>query len=162
MPLKRLTRITLLAALCVVLRQAFAFLPNVQPISAIFFLLVLFEDWPFACLVMAVTMFTSAFLLGMSPVVVAQILVFALLLTLWRGLYRHLSLEVQTLVVGILSFLYGMLIDSVYAVLYHMPWWTYALVNGFSFNLAHALSTACFYPLLYTIFRRFYHEKNTL
>ena len=76
MPLKRLTRITLLAALCVVLRQAFAFLPNVQPISAIFFLLVLFEDWPFACLVMAVTMFTSAFLLGMSPVVVAQILVF--------------------------------------------------------------------------------------
>ena len=43
MPLKRLTRITLLAALCVVLRQAFAFLPNVQPISAIFFLLVLFE-----------------------------------------------------------------------------------------------------------------------
>ena len=69
---------------------------------------------------MAVTMFTSAFLLGMSPVVVAQILVFALLLTLWRGLCRHLSLEVQTLVVGILSFLYGMLIDSLYAVLYHM------------------------------------------
>lgn len=162
MPLKRLTRITLLAALCVVLRQAFAFLPNVQPISAIFFLLVLFEDWPFACLVMAVTMFTSAFLLGMSPVVVAQILVFALLLTLWRGLCHHLSLEVQTLVVGILSFLYGMLIDSVYAVLYHMPWWTYALINGFSFNLAHAFSTVCFYPLLYTIFRRFYHEKNTL
>ena len=85
MPLKRLTRITLLAALCVVLRQAFAFLPNVQPISAIFFLLVLFEDWQFACLVMAVTMFTSAFLLGMSPVVLAQILAFGLLLTLWRG-----------------------------------------------------------------------------
>ena len=132
MPLKRLTRITLLAALCVVLRQAFAFLPNVQPISAIFFLLV------------------------------SQILVFALLLTLWRGLYRHLSLQVQTLVVGTLSFLYGVLIDSLYAVLYHMPWWTYALVNGFSFNLAHALSTACFYPLLYVVFRRLYHEKNTL
>ena len=78
MPLKRLTRITLLAALCVVLRQAFAFLPNVQPISAIFFLLVLFEDWQFACLVMAVTMFTSAFLLGMSPVVLAQTLAGAL------------------------------------------------------------------------------------
>ena len=140
MPLKRLTRITLLAALCVVLRQAFAFLPNVQPISAIFFLLVLFEDWQFACLVMA----------------------FGLLLTLWRGLYRHLSLQVQTLVVGILSFLYGIVIDSLYAVLYHMPWWTYALVNGFSFNLAHALSTACFYPLLYVVFRRLYHEKNTL
>ena len=109
---------------------------------------------------MAVTMFTSAFLLGMSPVVLAQILAFGLLLTLWRGLYRHLSLQVQTLVVGILSFLYGIVIDSLYAVLYHMPWWTYALVNGFSFNLAHALSTACFYPLLYVVFRRLYHEKT--
>jgi len=113
-------------------------------------------------LVMAVTMFTSAFLLGMSPVVLAQILAFSLLLTLWRGLYRHLSLQVQTLVVGILSFLYGIVIDSLYAVLYHMPWWTYALVNGFSFNLAHTFSTACFYPLLYVVFRRLYHEKNTL
>ena len=40
MTLQRLTRISLLAALCVALRQAFAPFPNVQPISAIFFLLV--------------------------------------------------------------------------------------------------------------------------
>jgi hypothetical protein len=37
MTLQRLTRISLLAALCVALRQAFAPFPNVQPISAIFF-----------------------------------------------------------------------------------------------------------------------------
>ncbi|MEZ7646615.1 ECF transporter S component, partial [Streptococcus parasanguinis] len=49
---------------------------------------------------------------------------------------------------------------SVYALIYHIPWWTYVLVNGFSFNLAHALSTIIFYPIIYQIFRRFYVEKN--
>lgn len=64
MTLQRLTRISLLAALCVALRQTFAPFPNVQPISAIFFLLVIFEDYIFAFLVMALTMFVSAFLWG--------------------------------------------------------------------------------------------------
>ena len=50
MTLQRLTRISLLAALCVALRQAFAPFPNVQPISAIFFLLVIFEGYSFAFL----------------------------------------------------------------------------------------------------------------
>ena len=49
MTLQRLTRISLLAALCVALRQAFAPFPNVQPISAIFFLLVIFEGYSFSC-----------------------------------------------------------------------------------------------------------------
>ena len=43
MTLQRINRISLLAALCVALRQAFTPFPNVQPISAIFFLLVMFE-----------------------------------------------------------------------------------------------------------------------
>ena len=69
MTLQRLTRISLLAALCVALRQAFAPFPNVQPISAIFFLLVIFEGYSFAFLVMMITMFVSAFFLGMSLIV---------------------------------------------------------------------------------------------
>ena len=159
MTLQRLTRISLLAALCVALRQAFAPFPNVQPISAIFFLLVIFEDYIFAFLVMALTMFVSAFFMGMGLIVFFQIAAFGCWMLLWRICYKWLPLAIQILLVGLMSFGYGVLIDSVYAVLYHMPWWTYALVNGFSFNLAHALSTIGFYPLLYRIFRRFYVEK---
>ena len=150
MTLQRLTRISLLAALCVALRQAFAPFPNVQPISAIFFLLVIFEGYSFAFLVMMITMFVSAF----------QIVAFGCLMLIWRISYKWLPFVLQILFVGLLSFAYGVLIDSVYALIYHIPWWTYALVNGFSFNLAHALSTIIFYPIIYQIFRRFYVEKN--
>ena len=156
MTLQRLTRISLLAALCVALRQAFAPFPNVQPISAIFFLLVIFEGYSFAFLVMMITMFVSAFFLGMSLIVFFQIVAFGCLMLLWRISYKWLPFVLQILFVGLLSFAYGILIDSVYALMYHIPWWTYALVNGFSFNLAHALSTIIFYPIIYQIFRRFY------
>lgn len=160
MTLQRLTRISLLAALCVALRQAFAPFPNVQPISAIFFLLVIFEGYSFAFLVMMITMFVSAFFLGMSLIVFFQIVAFGCLMLIWRISYKWLPIVLQILFVGLLSFAYGVLIDTVYALMYHIPWWTYALVNGFSFNLAHALSTIIFYPIIYQIFRRFYVEKN--
>ena len=90
MTLQRLTRISLLAALCVALRQAFAPFPNVQPISAIFFLLVIFEGYSFAFLVMMITMFVSAFFLGMSLIVFFQIVAFGCLMLLWRICYKWL------------------------------------------------------------------------
>lgn len=116
MTLQRLTRISLLAALCVALRQAFAPFPNVQPISAIFFLLVIFEGYSFAFLVMMITMFVSAFFLGMSLIVFFQIVAFGCLMLLWRICYKWLPFVLQILFVGLLSFAYGVLIDSVYAL----------------------------------------------
>ena len=64
MSARKMAKIAILSALCVAFRYALSFLPNVQPISAIFFLIVIFEDLPTSLLVMAVTMFTSAFLFG--------------------------------------------------------------------------------------------------
>ena len=125
-----------------------------------FFLLVIFEGYSFAFLVMMITMFVSAIFLWMSLIVFFQIVAFGCLMLLWCISYKWLPFVLQILFVGLLSFAYGVLIDSVYALIYHIPWWTYALVNGFSFNLAHALSTIIFYPIIYQIFRRFYVEKN--
>ena len=92
MTLQRLTRISLLAALCVALRQAFAPFPNVQPISAIFFLSVIFEGYSFAFLVMMITMFVSAFFLGMSLIVFFQIVAFGCLMLLWQYLLQVVAL----------------------------------------------------------------------
>ena len=97
MTLQRLTRISLLAALCVALRQAFAPFPNVQPISAIFFLLVIFEGYSFAFLVMMITMFVSAFFLGMSLIVFFQIVAFGCLMLIWRISYKWLPHVLQIL-----------------------------------------------------------------
>ena len=58
MSARKMAKIAILSALCVAFRYAFSFLPNVQPISAIFFLIVIFEDLQTSLLVMAVTMFT--------------------------------------------------------------------------------------------------------
>lgn len=168
--LQQVTRIALLSALCVVLRYAFASLPNVQPITAIFLLWGLLVSLGESLLIMAVTMLVSSFLLGFGPWVFWQILAFALVLLLWRWLLCPLSkflatlgiseLLSQSVFAGLMGVAYGVIIDSCYALLYGMPWWTYVLA-GASFNLAHALSTLLFYPLLFPIIRRFSHEKNT-
>lgn len=103
MSARKMAKIAILSALCVAFRYAFSFLPNVQPISAIFFLIVIFEDLQTSLLVMAVTMFTSAFLLGMSPIVLFQLLSFGLILCLWRLLYPRLNLVGQGIAAALLS-----------------------------------------------------------
>lgn len=158
----------MMAALCVVLRQAFAFLPNVQPITAIF--LVLISAWGLfdAVLVMSLTMLVSSFLLGFGHWVFLQIISFGLVMILWKvhsSLVTRwvktdiMKLLVESLVAGIVGIAYGLIIDSLSAILFNMPWWSY-VAAGFFFNLAHATSTLIFYPLITTIFRRFSHEKT--
>lgn len=159
MSVRQLTRIALLAALCVVLRYVFGPFPNVKPITALYFLLVDFEDLQSSLLVMAISIFVSSFLFGMGPWVLFQLLSFAVVICLWWLLYRRFRLLGQSILAMLLAFAYGIVIDSINAAFYHMPWWTY-VTAATSFNLAHALSTLAFYPVLYFILRRFYHEKN--
>ena len=84
---------------------------------------MIFEGYSFAFLVM-ITMFVSAFFLGMS------LIVFFSDCRLWL-FDAHLAYQLQVVAlcpsdpfVGLLSFAYGVLIDSVYALIYHIPWWT--------------------------------------
>ena len=151
-----------LAALCVALRQAFAPFPNVQPISAIFFswwylkgIALLFLWWWSPCL-------SPPFSWDEPDCVLFRLSPLAVWCSFGASVTSGCPFVLQIPFVGLLSFAYGVLIDTVYALIYHIPWWTYALVNGFSFNLAHALSTIIFYPIIYQIFRRFYVEKPFL
>ncbi|CAM2916913.1 membrane protein [Streptococcus agalactiae LMG 14747] len=155
-----MSKIAMLSALCVVLRYAFAAFPNIQPITALFLLLVTFENLGLAFLVMGLTMLISSFLLGFGPWVFFQIISFGLLLVFWRLLtIRKWNRYFLSLLSMCVAFLYGMIIDSLMAFFWGMPWWSY-VVAGLPFNLNHALSTLLFYPILTFILRRFYHEKN--
>lgn len=158
-PLRQLTKIAILSALCVALRFAFASLPNIQPITAIFFLLVIFESFQTSFLVMTLTMLLSSFLLGFGLWVLFQVLSFGIVLLLWRVIAKHLSFFLQLIIIAILAFCYGCIIDSITALLFNMPWWSYVLA-GLIFNINHAVSTVIFYPLLIKIFRRFYNHEN--
>ncbi|WP_161979083.1 ECF transporter S component [Streptococcus sp. S784/96/1] len=167
---KRMARIAMMAALCVVLRQAFAFLPNVQPITAIFLVLVPIWGIIDAILVMAVTMLVSSFLLGFGHWVFLQVLSFAIMILLWRGYLTLVTrlvksdiirLFVESIGAGLVGIGYGIVIDSLSAAMFGMPWWSY-VAAGFFFNLAHALSTLVFYPLITSFFRRFSHEETII
>lgn len=157
--LQQMTKIAMLAALCVALRYAFAPLPNIQPITALFFVLVTVESFGFAFLVMSLSMLASSFLLGFGVWVIFQIISFALVLVFWLVLSKWLNAFWLAILASLLAFAYGFVIDGLMALVFGMPWWSYVLA-GLPFNVNHALSTLFFYPLLDIILRRFYVEKS--
>lgn len=159
---QRLTRIALMAALCVALRYAFGAFPNIKPITATFLVLTISWGLLDAWLVMALTMTLTALVLGFGPWVAWQLTAYTVVLGLWKFLAYPLTSLVQSAIIkqtsqaslaGVMGIIYGLVIDSLSAILYSMPIWAYVL-NGLGFNLAHALSTAIFYPIITTIFAR--------
>lgn len=157
--MQALARIAIFSALGVVSRLAFAALPNIQPITALFFVLMEVLGLPATLLIMAVTMLVTSFLLGFGPWVLGQLLAYALVLILARGgLALTTKIWQRMVLVALLSLLYGWLMSLYSAAFFEMPVWAYWL-NGLSFDLLHAGSTLLFYPTLYQIFRRMQHEK---
>lgn len=161
MSLKQLSRLAVLAALCVVLRYLFAPLPNVQPLTAIFLVLAVSTSLAESLMVMIVSILVSSFLLLFGPWVFWQIFAFAVIISCWYKICYPLLKQrflLQALAAASLAFLYGVLIDGIMALFYGSNPLLY-IAAGTIFNLAHAASTLVFYPIIISIFRRFKHEK---
>ncbi|VGQ22656.1 integral membrane protein [Streptococcus pyogenes] len=166
MSAKLMSRIAIMSSLCVVLRMVFISLPNVQPVTAFLLSYLLYFGLAEAVLVMMLCLFLSAFLLGFGPWVFWQVTCFVLVLLLWRFVLYPLSqqfpkyqLGCQAFLVALCGLLYGVLIDTCFAYLYSMPWWSYVLA-GMPFNIAHALSTLIFFPVVMMLFRRLIGEQK--
>ncbi|HER6318487.1 TPA: ECF transporter S component [Streptococcus pyogenes] len=166
MSAKLMSRIAIMSALCVVLRMVFISLPNVQPVTAFLLSYLLYFGLAEAVLVMMLCLFLSAFLLGFGPWVFWQVTCFVLVLLLWRFVLYPLSqqfskyqLGCQAFLAALCGLLYGVLIDTCFAYLYSMPWWSYVLA-GMPFNIAHALSTLVFFPVVMMLFRRLIGEQK--
>lgn len=151
--IQRLTRIALLAALCIVLRYAFSGLPNIQPITAIFFVVTLSLGLLDGILVMAITMILTGLLLGFGPWVLNQILTYSVLLAFWSLFVHRLSLVWQIVLTTALSFLYGVIMDYSYGLIFNSG--LAFVITGLYFDGLHAASTLFFYPIIMSIFRRF-------
>ena len=123
--IQRMARIAILSALAVGLRSAFIGLPNIQPITAMFF----------------------------GPWVFNQILAFGVLMALWSLIAPRLSLVWQIALVTLLSFLYGVLMDYSYGLLFRSG--ITFVISGLLYDTYHAVSTLLFYPFIQSIFRRF-------
>lgn len=105
--IQRMARIAILSALAVGLRSAFIGLPNIQPITAMFFVSVLYLGLVDGFLIMALTMSISGFIFGFGPWIFNQILAFGILMALWSLIAPRLSLVWQIALVTILSFQIG-------------------------------------------------------
>ena len=149
--IQRMARIAILSALAVGLRSAFIGLPNIQPITAMFFVAVLYLGLD-GFLIMALTMSISGFIFGFGPWVFNQILAFGILMALWSLIAPRLSLVCQIALVTILSFLYGVLLDYSYGLLFKSG--LTFVVSGLLYDTYHAVSTLLFYPFIQSIFRR--------
>lgn len=156
MKLRRLAIISLLAALSVALRHAFVAFPNVKPITAIFLVLSVLLGLTDSLLVMVLTMMITGFFMGFGPVIFGQVLSYGLVLIFWKFLCFPLTnnlksatirLIVQSILAGLMGVLYGWVIDSLWALLANLPLWA-TVLGGTAFNLAHAISTALFYPII--------------
>lgn len=164
--LRILTLIAMFAALSVALRMTFAGIPNVQPITALF--LVLLEFYPFAIgwSVMSLSMLITGYLLFFDITVAFQIVGFTLIFIIWKWFVLPLKWNNLTFQMGFrssvafcLPFLYGAWFSLPSYWLYHMPVIPY-LINNIPFDMAHGISTFVSYPLIHTIFWRIKHHET--
>ncbi|WEV61108.1 ECF transporter S component [Streptococcaceae bacterium ESL0729] len=154
MSTKKISQLALLSALAIISRFALVQFPNFKMVSAIFFVTVVFWGLADGIIVMILTMTLSGIYLGMNVVVLFQIIAFALILILWKFLYKFLpNTFLKLMVVGLLTFLYGFIMSLFTTSIFAINFWAYYL-NGFWFDVNHAISTIIFYPLIYNIFER--------
>lgn len=157
----RLTRLAILTALTCVLRLVFGAFPNVKPITALFFVLILAYGLVDACLVSSLTMIVTGFLMGFSLIILGQIITYVVILTLGALLFRRIqSMLLRTGLIFLLTMGYGFIISLFSAALFGSTFWPFWL-SGLSFDLAHAVSTAIFFPMLLTIFKTILKENLT-
>ncbi|MGM9886258.1 MAG: ECF transporter S component [Lactococcus sp.] len=153
----RMTLIALLTALCCVLRVAFVEFPNVKPITALFFAFSIYIGFYDSLAIMSLTMLLTGMLLGFSPIIIGQILVYVVLILIFKGFSKvNASPIFLSIISAILALVFGFLISLFSGLLYgfgsggFIAYW----LAGLPFDAAHALSTLIFYPIVIIILQR--------
>ncbi len=165
MTVKEMARIAILSSLCVALRLLFGPFPNIKPITALFLLLIAYLPFWQVAIISALTMLVTGLYLGFGIWVLWQIVAYAIVLLVWKGLdriffpKREATLLLQTILSGLTPFIYSLVIGLFSSLTYGSNLWLY-LLNGVSFDVLHAVSTVCFYPVLFYILRRFFKDEK--
>lgn len=158
MSLKKITQLGLLVAACVVLRTAFQAIPNVQPISAIFLILVSILGVPSALLVASMTMIVTGIYMGFGYWVAFQCLAYFLVLVGMKLLAKQ-KLLIRAAYALFSGFLYGLIMSICYNLLFGIGHFGAYYLSGLFFDALHGISNMVFYILLYPILVRLFKER---
>ncbi|RKQ29243.1 ECF transporter S component [Oceanobacillus halophilus] len=163
----KLTLVALLASLAVVGRFAFAFLPNIQPVTSLIIIAGLFLG-PLAAAIMAIlTTFLSNILLGMGIWTVWQVVAWVFIGVI-SGFIGKSKRKTPTLVIVLYAafsgYFYGLIISL---VTYQVAgkFWPYYLA-GLPFDTYHAVGNAMvmlvFYPIVSKFFIKYAQDRFTI
>lgn len=147
----RLALIAVLAALCSTLRIWFAFLPNVKPITAMFFAFSLFLGLTNSLWIMIITILVTGVFLGFSPIIFGQIIVYTIIIVVFRLLSRLTTkIWILSLLTVPLVFSYGICITLFSGIIYGFGTSGFLgyYLSGVPFDFVHALSTFIIFPPL--------------
>lgn len=166
----RIALLALLTAMSTVGRLMFAlpFLPNIQPMTAMFLIIALNIGVSDSLIVSLLSMLLTNLFLGMGPWTLMQIMSFAaviLLTGLLKVFYQFGNIKIRfafaiwALIVG---FLYGFVISYLNFHLYGLNNFLVYYINGLPFDLLHGLGNFGFFlilePILVPVIEKKFYE----
>ncbi|OTN76569.1 hypothetical protein A5886_001646 [Enterococcus sp. 8G7_MSG3316] len=162
--------LSLFTAAAVVGRTLLHPLPNVQPMTVIFLLIVLYLGFRRGMIVAILSLVITNLYMGMGVWTVTQIISYGVVLAV-QGIFclsaSYRRMPVWPFLYSVAAgFLYGFVISWLSVKLYGLPhFWPYYL-QGLSFDALHAMGNGVFYLLLAPVFRqlirRFYPKKDKI
>ncbi|WP_188453823.1 ECF transporter S component [Virgibacillus oceani] len=156
----KLTLLALLAALAVVGRFAFAFLPNVQPVTSIIIICGLILG-PVASIILALlTTFLSNMLLGMGIWTIWQVVSWGLI-GIFSGLLGKYLKKVPLYIIVIFAvfsgYFYGFIISLTTYSIARGNFFAYYFA-GLPFDTYHAVGNGLFMIMLYPVISHFFKK----
>ena len=155
--------IALVTAACVVGRLLFQFIPNIQPMTAIFILITTYLGVSRGLTVNILSVLITNIYLGMGIWTIGQITGFSIIILLvgilnqW-GVFRR-SLFLQVGYSFLAGFIYGFILAFIDTKIYGISnFWVYYL-GGISFDFLHAIGNSGFYIVLAPIFKRLFEKQ---
>lgn len=159
-PARRIALLALFSALAHVGRLIFAFIPNVQPMSALLLLISVYLGLTDGLIVTVLSLVLSNLFLGFGPWTVHQIVAYSGVLLILTPLLRWTPYRwLRSLEAGAMGMMYGWFISLLFVWSYQINhFWAYYL-RGVPFDLNHALGNIVFYFLLEPIVLRILPRK---
>lgn len=144
--------LALLVAACVVGRTMFQFLPNIQPMTAIFLIITFQLGVSRGLLVCLLSVICTNLYMGMGVWTIGQIISFSGVIlvagALWQLPVFRKYFFLQVAYSFVAGFLYGFFIALVDKQIYGLPKFLPYYLQGLSFDVMHALGNVGFYVML--------------
>ncbi|WP_058307547.1 ECF transporter S component [Gracilibacillus massiliensis] len=158
----KLTLISLLAAICVIGRIGFQFLPNVQPVTAIIIIASAMLGVLPGILIAIISTYLTNLFLGMGIWTIWQMIAWAViaLLSGLLGKYEKFNNIISFIIFSIAAaYIYGLIVN-ISSFTYAGNFFAYYLA-GVPFDTMHAIGNGAFMLILYPILvRLFRHHKR--